>query len=290
MNFFDIEIGEQLKNQLSSLADSNRFPHAVVINGGNAEKRLALAQLLANWAVCGEKDIENRPCGKCRHCQKAHSDSHCDIIKAQGSGKTDSISVEEIRKITKSSIIKPNEADRKVYLLIDADKRMAPVAQNAFLKTLEEPPKNVMFILTSEKAGSLLSTILSRCTVFSIDDKAELSPEILTLAKSIALSVVDVKEINLLLNLGRIADRKEAVAVLSCVRDIFRDALSLSIGSGAVTDKASAEKLSLKLTKSRLLSLIDVINSAISKIDYNIDINLLTTWLCGELRRIAWQR
>lgn len=290
MNFSGFDGNDTLKSQLNAMTESRRFPHAVVISGGSSDKRRQLAELLAKWAVCSCDDENSRPCGKCRHCIKAEAHSHCDIITAQGSGKTDSISVEEIRKITKSTVIKPNEADRKVYLLFDADKRMMPVAQNAFLKTLEEPPKNVMFIMTCEKSSSLLSTVLSRCTVFTIEDEAEFSQEVLSLAHSIAVSVMDTREINLLLNLGKITDRQQAVSVLSCLRNIFRDGLALATGAGAITDEQAAEKLSQKLTKSRLVKLIDVVNDAIFKINYNLDMNLLTTWLCGELRRIAWQR
>lgn len=288
MNFLDFNDNHSIKHQLNSFSQNNRMPHAIIIEGGSPQQREALAQLLSMWAVCVNSG--SRPCGECAQCRKAKNNSHGDIKIAEGSGKTNIISIEEIRKITRDAVIIPNEAAVKVYMLADADKRMQREAQNAFLKTLEEPPQNILFLLTCEKAGAMLPTILSRVTVLSLDENKQPETEVLELAADIAVSIIQTKEISLLLSTGKLNSKSLAMQVLPCVGDILRDALAVSCGGQAVTNRQAADKLAVKLTKKRIMQLIDITNDALIKIDQNVNMNLLVTWLCGEYRRIAWQR
>ena len=163
--------GFSLPGELLSLLQSERLPHAVALQSAGRDMREGCARLLARWAVC--TGGEERPCGGCPGCIKERAGTHPDVYTAQGTGKTQAIPVDEIRKICSDAYIIPNEARAKVYVLPDADKMLAP-AQNAFLKVLEEPPQNILFLLTCENAQNLLQTIRSRVTVFVLDKKLSL--------------------------------------------------------------------------------------------------------------------
>ena len=287
MNFRNFEGNESLKESLSALENQNRMPHAIIINGGTAESRNALAIHLATWAVCSE---QNKPCFECKDCVNAQSRAHSDIYFAKGEGKTNIYSKDELKKIIKDSYIKPNQAKKKVYIFEECDRRFSVISQNAFLKTLEEPPQDVLFIMTCENSNTMLSTILSRATVFSLENDVKINEEALILAKEIATGIVKSGEMDLLKATYQIKTRDTAFEVLSLVVLLLRDGLAVSVGSEAVTDEETASTLCKKLTKSQYLKLIEITQDAIKKVSQNVSIKLISTWLCGEYRRISWQR
>lgn len=141
--------------------------HAYIISGGSAASREAYAKKIAGEAVCGEK---NAPCGACSNCIKADKGIHPDIIFVEKHEDKKEITVDIIRSVRAEAYIMPNDADRKVYIIRDAD-IMNAESQNAVLKILEEPPSFVVFLLLAENPSRLLPTVRSRCAVLSV--KAE---------------------------------------------------------------------------------------------------------------------
>lgn len=287
MNFENFEKNENVKAELNALEKSRRFPHALIINGGNNESRESLSILLSKWAVCKNED---KPCSECIPCQKAEKGVHPDIYFAKGSGKTDVIAVEEIRNITRACSIIANEADTKVFVIKDADKRMGVEALNAFLKTLEEPPQAILFLLTTEDAGVLPETVLSRCTVLNLEQSSGFSEETLEKAKQILLNITELNEISLLKSTSVLNDKSKALELLPAMRAILSDALSLTVSDETLLSKEYSETLSTKLTKKKLIGLIETVNYAIYTISRNVNLNLMSTWICGEFRRITWQK
>lgn len=287
MNFENFSGNENIKKELSSLEQSRRFPHALILNGSNTQSREALALLLSKWAVCRDS---SKPCSTCIPCQKAEKGVHPDIYFAKGSGKTDSISVEEIRNITRNCSIIANEADTKVFVIKDADKRLGVEALNAFLKTLEEPPQAILFLLLTEDAGILPETVLSRCVVLNLEQTSAFDEDTLAQAHKILLSLLESTEINLLKNLSAISDKKSAETLLQAMRAILSDALALTVSEETILSRDLSEKLSVKLTKKKLIGLIETVNQGIYTISRNVSLVLLSTWLCGEFRRILWQK
>ncbi len=287
MNFKNFDGNENLKAELLSLEQSHRFPHALILNGGDGETRDNLTLLLSKWAVCKS---DSKPCSECIPCQKAEKEVHPDIYFAQGSGKTDVIAVEEIRNITRACSIIANEADTKVFVIKDADKRMGIEALNAFLKTLEEPPQAILFLLTTEDAGVLPETVLSRCTVLNLEQGIVFSDETLELAHKILLNITETSELNLLKNTNTLASKAVALEVLPAMRAILSDALSLTVSNETLLPKDLSEVLSTKLTRKKIIGLIEVTNYAIYTINRNVNLSLMSTWLCGEFRRISWQK
>lgn len=287
MNFENFKGNENLKKTLNAIEHHNRMPHALIINGGTEESRSSIALFLSVWAVCGG---EEKPCYKCKDCINAESKCHCDIYFAKGEGKTCIYTKDEIKKIIKDSYIKPNQSDRKIYILEECDKRFPMISQNVFLKTLEEPPKNVIFILTCENSNSLLSTIRSRATVFNLDNSTDYSEESLKFAQEIALGIISPGEIGLLKSLDKLSSRDIFLETLSTLIMLLRDGLAVSVDAKAVTNEQTAFQLCKKLTKLQFLKLIELTNNAIIKVNQNVSLKLLSTWLCGEYRRISWQR
>ena len=287
MIFDKFEGNDALKSSLNALENQNRMPHAIIINGGNKESRSNLALHLAMWAVCSSGE---KPCHSCKNCINAESKSHSDIYFAKGEGKTNIYNKDELSKIIKDSFVKPNQADKKVYILEECDRRFPVISQNVFLKTLEEPPQDVLFIMTCENSNTLLETILSRATVFSLESQIKIDNEALELAKEIALSIVNTQEYMLLKSLNKLSKRDQYIEVMGLVVLLLRDGLAVSVDSKAVTDSNTADKLCKRLTKSQYLKLIEISNDAVKKVSQNVSLKLISTWLCGEYRRISWQK
>ena len=148
-----------------SFQSADALSHAYILVSPSAEEREKTAQRLAAAALCSAK--EGVPCGRCRDCRKLREGVHPDLIRVsrlsddKGKKKRE-ITLDQIRAVTADSVVLPNEAERKVYLIEDADTMNLP-AQNAALKLLEEPPRAVIFLLCAANAETLLETVRSRC-------------------------------------------------------------------------------------------------------------------------------
>lgn len=276
---------DSIRQIFDSLVSSNRVPHAVLIEGGDENSRKEAVKFLSQYAVCKNSP---RPCGECSACIKAENFAHSDIYTPTLSGKTQSINIDAIRNLIKDASIIPNEADNKVFILYDVDKKMSEIVQNAFLKVLEEPPLASLFILTAENSKALLQTILSRVQVFTLKNEKTTNEEIDTLAKDIINGILSPSELSLLYATAKLTDRNKFKETLKAVSEYLR--LGLNKAVGVNTDCELSISLAKKLTKLRIINLIELTSKALIKADRNVNMTLLTTWLCGEYRRISWQR
>ncbi len=141
-----------------------RLSHAYLLIGPEGDDRREAAVRLTAELLCREPEA---PCGVCRDCRKVFAGIHPDVITVErlpgDKGQLrQAIVVDQIRQITADAVVAPNEADRKVYVIREAD-RMNPAAQNALLKALEDPPGRACFILCAAAADALLPTVRSRC-------------------------------------------------------------------------------------------------------------------------------
>lgn len=287
MNFSGFDFDESVKDALSALDNHGRIPHAIIIESKNREAALEAAKFLSMYAVCTS---DSKPCKTCEQCHKAEIKGHADISYPRPENKSKTYSIEQMRNIIKDSYILPNEANAKVYVFEEADNRLTDIAQNSFLKLLEEPPQNVYFILLCESAQKLLVTILSRCTVVRLKNEVRISEKALEYAEKIVKGIISSREYDLLLSLNVLSDKENADETLSTVRMILRDGLALSIGTKAVFNEKLGRELATRFTKGKIIEMIELTDNSAIKIKQNININLLTTWLCGEYRRISWQR
>ena len=288
MHLTDIELDVNTVRIIYNLTESGRLPHALIIEGGD-DNALMLAEYLSAFAVCsGDK----KPCGKCKNCQNAFGKTHADIsyIYPDSSRKSKTLSIDQIRDLIKDAYILPNDSDSKVYIFEDADNVFSEVVQNAFLKLLEEPPKGVYFILLCDSAKSLLPTIVSRCSLINLGSDGEISSMAKDAAEKIIDGILSLKEYDLLLALKALDNKNLYDYILKCVKLILFDAVSLLSGAKANFNEEYAKKLSAQFTRKKLLDMIELTESSKYKIKQNININLLTTQMCGEYRRISWQR
>lgn len=151
----------RLKELLSQREEGRGLSHAYIISGPSGSGRHTLARLLAAAMVCTARP-GRRPCGRCTPCKKVFSGIHPDVITTAGPGEGKPITVDQIRALRADAHIRPNEGERKVYLLEEAD-RMNASSQNAMLKLLEEGPGYAAFLLLCGNAGGMLQTVRSRC-------------------------------------------------------------------------------------------------------------------------------
>lgn len=164
-SFKDVVGHKDILKYISSAVENNRVSHAYILNGERGSGKKMLANLFAMTLLCETGD--NEPCGKCHSCKQAESGNHLDIIRVTHE-KPNSISVDDIRTQVNNTVdIKPYQGPYKVYIIPQAD-MMTPQAQNAILKTIEEPPSYAVFLLLTENAETLLPTINSRCVMLKL--------------------------------------------------------------------------------------------------------------------------
>lgn len=149
-----------------------RLFHAYIITGAAPQSRREAADHIAKAALC-ESSVP--PCGHCRHCKKAERGTHPDISVVTREKDARELSVDQIRTLRSQALVVPNEAARSVFIIEDAD-TMNASAQNALLKTLEEPPSHAMFLLLADNTELLLTTVRSRCELLSLPPEDTLVP------------------------------------------------------------------------------------------------------------------
>lgn len=164
MDFKSIVGHEDIIKHFKSSIEIGRVSHAYIICGEEGSGRMALAFSYAKTLLC-EKGGEDA-CNECKSCKQADSSNHPDIIYVKHE-KPNIISIDEIREQVVNTIsIKPYQSKYKIYI-IDGAEKMNVQAQNALLKTIEEPPHYAIIILLSTVLDKLLPTIQSRCITLS---------------------------------------------------------------------------------------------------------------------------
>jgi len=169
--FSDIIGQEQIKEHLQNALESGKISHAYIINGEKSSGKEFIAKVFAMALQCERGETE--PCQECHSCKQALSGNQPDIIRITHE-KPNTISVDDIRKQINADVaIKPYSSPYKIYIVNEAEK-MNMQAQNALLKTLEEPPEYAVILLLTSNIDVLLPTVLSRCVVLNmkpVDDR-----------------------------------------------------------------------------------------------------------------------
>lgn len=155
---------EELKASFRKMIAEGQFSHAVLIEGEKGTERDGLAFWTAKALLC---ESEDPPCCDCSICRRVDSRNHPDVNVVLPEEKKKTIGIDPIRDMKETLYYAPSEGRRKIYIIPDAE-TMTTEAENALLKSLEEPPENVCFILLTENKRLLLDTIVSRTLCFRL--------------------------------------------------------------------------------------------------------------------------
>ena len=206
---FDDLIGQESVSQTLSLAlDGNRLSHAYLFSGLRGSGKTSTARIFAKALLC-EKGSTSHPCGTCPHCVMSAENRHMDIIEMDAASNR---GIDDIKDLIEHTKYKPSSARYKIFI-IDEVHMLTNQAFNALLKTLEEPPDFVKFILATTDPLKLPATILSRTQHFRF--------------KKIPQHLV-LKHLEHILNLENVSYEKEALDIIARTgAGSLRDSLTL---------------------------------------------------------------
>jgi len=154
-------------NQLRKSIRHERMRHAYLIAGTNAIGKNTLAHAFAMTLNCTAPDSESRPCLECRACRLIMAGNHPDILYSEQDVNTGALRIDAIRAVMRGLAMKPFEARYRVAIFQNFDSAQ-PRAQDALLKTLEEPPPSAVLILLAGAPDALLTTITSRVQIINL--------------------------------------------------------------------------------------------------------------------------
>lgn len=227
---FDQLVGQaHVVTALANALDTGRLHHAYLFTGTRGVGKTTLARILAKSINC-ETGVSSRPCGKCRACTEIDSGRFVDMLEVDAATNT---KVDEMRELLDTAQYMPVSGRYKVYI-IDEVHMLSRHAFNSMLKTLEEPPEHVKFILATTDPQRLPVTVLSRCLQFNLKS---LPPQALA------------AHLKRVLEAESIPFEEPALALLArAAAGSVRDSLSLTdqaiaFGSGRVTASQVSDML-----------------------------------------------
>lgn len=229
---------------ISNALDNNRLHHAYLFTGTRGVGKTTIARIFSKSLNC-EKGVSSKPCGVCSTCQEVEQGRYIDLLEIDAASRT---KVEDTRELLDNVQYKPSRGEFKVYL-IDEVHMLSKHSFNALLKTLEEPPPHVKFLLATTDPQKLPVTILSRCLQFNL--------------KALSREQI-VGQLQHILERENIPFESAALQKLArAAQGSMRDALSLTDqaiaqGNGQVSDGLVLDMLGL-MDKNQVLRLLNAI-------------------------------
>ena len=225
---------EHVVRALTNALDQRRLHHAYLFTGTRGIGKTTISRILAKSLNCtgtdGAGDVTSSPCGQCPACLDIDADRYVDYIELDAASNR---SIDEIRDLIERAAYKPAIGRYKVFM-IDEAHQLTKDAFNALLKTLEEPPEYLKFVLATTDPEKMLPTVLSRCLQFNLRPMA---PEVVR------------EHLTQVLGSEQIPAEQGALRLLSeAARGSMRDALSLTdqaiaYGGGQLTEAGVASML-----------------------------------------------
>jgi DNA polymerase-3 subunit gamma/tau len=162
-NFTELVGQDHVQRALINALDNDRLHHAYLFSGTRGVGKTTIARIFAKSLNC-EEGVSSTPCGKCSACEEINEGRFIDLIEVDAASRT---KVEDTRELLENVQYAPTRGRYKVYL-IDEVHMLSGHSFNALLKTLEEPPPHVKFLLATTDPQRLPVTILSRCLQFNL--------------------------------------------------------------------------------------------------------------------------
>ncbi|MGL4642342.1 MAG: DNA polymerase III subunit gamma/tau [Cetobacterium sp.] len=248
------EIVQTLKNSLKS----NRLAHAYLFTGPRGVGKTSIARLMAKGLNCLTNGITDTPCNICENCKEISSGNFLDLIEIDAASNR---GIDEIRQLKEKINYSPTKGRKKVYI-IDEVHMLTKEAFNALLKTLEEPPEHVLFILATTEPDKILPTIISRCQRYDF--------------KSVNYKDMREKLLYIVNSEGYVIDEASLVAIYEASGGSMRDSISilerLMINTEDKTIEIEKTEDVLGITP---IKIIDQFISVIEKSNYSEGIELL---------------
>ena len=244
---FDEVVGQEpIAQTLKNAIATDHVAHAYLFTGTRGVGKTTMARILAKALNCLSVDEPTtEPCGKCDSCVAVAEGEDIDVLEIDAASNT---GVEHVRELRQNAIYRPARGRLKIYI-IDEVHMLSVSAFNALLKTLEEPPEHVKFILATTEPNKILPTILSRCQRFDFRNiqPGQIAAQLQKILRDESVEAEDA----LLRRLGRLANGS------------MRDALSLldqllSVGEGKLTLDMLGELLGV-VRSERIVEIVDAI-------------------------------
>ena len=302
----DISGHQRLVELLGRSVAAGTLPPSLLFAGpAGVTKRqtaLAVAQTLNCLDLRQLTDTAGRAmtdaCGVCASCMRIHRGVHPDVVIVEPAD-TGAIRIDQIRDVVERAAYRPFEGRRRVVVIDEADALMAP-AQNALLKTLEEPPSLSVFILLTTRPDMLLPTVRSRCIrlLFTEPGADEVDVEARAIAQSVlthASTTTDpgrrlegAKDLLAKTGAGGAADRDQLSSHLKAVASLLRDIEVLATGADAAAlanpdAKPALERLVPAFKGDRAVAAFSAIDRALEALDRNSGVKVVADWVVLQL-------
>lgn len=288
---FDALPGNAALKQSLQNALSGRFPQTVLLSGDDTGGLHTLAAVLAAGILC--ESAGKRPCGSCLSCRKAAQGVHPDLaVIDEGENE---LKVDLARRIKAENAIIPNDGARRVTVIHHAQ-NLNPMAQNALLKELEEPPAYAFFILTAEQPDALLQTVRSRCTKFALEPPQEAvsGEEASALLGPYLAAVAARREDRMMLAALALEKppRRTLLGMLGVLQAALRDAVFAAEGLPQAPLQPALQEQTRALARAvpagRLLRVYDFVEELIDRVSRNAAGAAVTCALTGDVYRICF--
>ncbi len=273
-------------SRIRAAAARGALSHALLFTGPG--DRLAAARFAASAFQCVGPE-RDRPCGVCPACRKVREDIHPDVITVRDE-EHKFIAVDVVREVRRDAYIRPNEGERKVYLFPDCA-LLTEQDQNVLLKLVEEGPPYAAFLFCAENPAAVLQTLRSRCVELKLQPKAPQGREEDEEGEALCRCLLRRKrgsaaELAVRLEKKKLS-RENLSALLERSEALLSQALVLTYGGTAGDgDRALAEELGKRLTKTQLVRTIELMKQYRRECGYNVGPGHVLGALAAELEEL----